>query len=264
MAGCSACSGGCPKSVFAGLWARAILRSPLGRAALRMCGRNRGPRSSKAATNAGDGFSTDTDRPLCSAARMIWMHGSVSVSTSDASICMAPAPACWRSRIVSRKRSAAARSSTVGNFNRDYVCLVLHIMARSPLLDRSRHAALVAVAARRAIASTCTGVENRVGHMSERMLAHHRTALESRARHAVDQRRIPRPVRALRRRTPQFQHPLGAVLTHAGQNRRRPPTCRSDARGRAEQDVDRGPMAADRGAVRQAANVRLPCRAISR
>src|SRR5690606_8035302 len=71
---------------------------------------------------------------------------------------------------------------------------------------------------RRRFVFDAAGIEDRVGHFMQRILLHHRAALEGAARHAVNERR--RLVLSERHRlgVAQFQHSVRAVLAHAGQD----------------------------------------------
>ena len=92
-------------------------------------------------------------RSFCSAARMIWMHGSVRVSTADASMRSRGSPADGRASSRA-KPSAAARSSTAGNFNAAGIASALHVRSVTACSVRSsgrhRDATVAGVARRRA------------------------------------------------------------------------------------------------------------------
>ena len=137
------------------------------------------------------------------------------------------ARACRRPHMSTRKPSAAARSNATGNFNEadsmsSNMCTFDHCVGS--VTPRQRHRGGRASAVGR---DGFAGIEDRIGHMRQRTLLHHRAALESRARHSVDQRRFFVLAECHAAGLAQFQKTFGTILPHASQNRADRRLCRT-------------------------------------
>ena len=182
------------------------------------------------------------------------MHGSVSVSTADASrrsdrLALQMLPQRGE-KLLGRARD---RAPPVASNERCLRSSSAWLRARVSSADSIPQAA----STRRRNGRSRSGAPSQASSIAsaicaERALAHHAAALERHARHSVDQRRLF--VLAERRGAglAHFEQALGTVLAHAGEDHadRR---SSGDARRRTEQHVDRRPMAGDRRAVGQPA-----------
>src|SRR5579871_4065705 len=166
------------------------------------------PHSRNAPTNSSDGFSMAKSSGFFAAATMTCSPASVTCSTPDAST-VRRLPACIAARKLAATSPAPAPSSEGGNF------IAFVALIRNPPRTRDLCVGL----AGRCLGIGQAGFENGFGHMVERALAHHRTALEGNPRHAIDQRRRLILADGDRSGFAHLQHTFGAVLAHAGEDR---------------------------------------------
>ena len=163
-------------------------------------------------------------RALRIAARMIWTQGSVNVSTADASIRSRPFAVhvlphrCRESLRPRRDRASPAASMARYSHRHSWRDLHLDSYECSGSINRARAACAARDVLR--LRHRLAGIEDRVGHVRQRILTHHRAALEGHARHAVDQRRCLVLTERYGRRRGAFRAGLP----------RRPCPCRSGSR----------------------------------